>query len=309
MQTIPVIDISLLQEHSDSALRKIGPELHDAARDHGFFYIKGHGVPDRIVDSTFSVAQQFFALPKETKTEVKVSGPHRGFLPIGESTMEGYSGADQKESFIWGLDIGVNDATVNGVQSLLAPNRWHESIPEMKNALNAYFESAHEVTLNILRALAVSLGKNSHFFASHFNRPTSRGSLIYYPATKHSSSEYGVSPHTDFGCLSLLAQRSSGLRVKTKNGEWLDVNPIPETFVVNVGDLLSRWTNGRFRSVPHYVVNEGNSARYSVVVFIDPNSQTVIDPILGADETPLFEPISCDAYITGRFNRSFAYRH
>ena len=155
----------------------------------------------------------------------------------------------------------------------------------------------------------MSLGKNSHFFASHFNRPTSRGSLIYYPATKHSSSEYGVSPHTDFGCLSLLAQRSSGLRVQTKNGEWLDVDPISETFVVNVGDLLTRWTNGRFRSVPHYVVNEGNSARYSVVVFVDPNSQTVVDPILGADETPLYEAISCDAYITGRFNRSFTYRH
>ncbi len=83
MQIIPVIDNSPLQENSESALRKVGSELHAAARDHGFFYVKGHGVPDRIVDSTFAVAQQFFSLPKDTKAEVKVSGPHRGFLPIG----------------------------------------------------------------------------------------------------------------------------------------------------------------------------------------------------------------------------------
>ena len=179
----------------------------------------------------------------------------------------------------------------------------------MRNILVNYFEAIHKCAFNILRSLAVSLGQAEDFFVGQFNCPTSRGSLIYYPPIDPIANEYGVSPHTDFGCLSLLAQRTSGLQVQAMDGSWFKVVPIPGTFVVNIGDLLSRWTNGRFRSVPHCVVNEGGDARFSVVVFVDPDSNTIIDPILNDNELARYEAINCEAYITSRFNRSFAYRH
>ena len=220
--------------------------------------------------------------------------------------MEGYQGADQKESYIWGLDS--DDSSQFG-QSLIAPNRWPIEIPQMQKVLNSYFNAIHQCSFKLLRAIAVSLGQVDQFFVEHFNHPTSRGSLIYYPPSKSTTNYYGVSPHTDFGCISVLAQRSRGLQVQAKNGDWFKVNPITGTFVVNIGDLLTRWTNGRFRSVPHCVINEETDARFSVVVFVDPDSQTMIGPILNSGELPQYEAVECETYITGRFNRSFAYRH
>ncbi len=307
MPSVPVIDISSLQDESTTALQSVGNELRKASQDNGFFYIAGHGIDSELIDATFDIARQFFSLPAEQKASVQMSGTHRGFLPIGGATMEGYSSADQKESFIWGLDDKFDDALLNGDDQLLAQNRWPNEPASMRAILNAYFGAAHECSTKVLRALAFSLGESIDYFTRNFSRPTSRGSLIYYPA--NASGAYGVSPHSDFGCLSLLIQGGPGLSAQTANGEWYDVDPIENTLVANIGDLLSRWTNGLFRSVPHCVVNKGNAARYSLVVFIDPDSQTIIEPIVHNGEASQFEPITCDAYISGRFNRSFAYRN
>ena len=309
MTSIPVIDISPLQNESDSALRSVGKELRAASETHGFFYVAGHGVDTDVISSTFETAKQFFSLPKEKKAETKMSDTHRGFLSIGESTMEGYSSADQKESFIWGIDEDLDDLSSEDQNQLLSPNRWPNEPTEMRSVLNTFFDEVHNCSRKILRALAVSLNESPDFFTRNFNRPTSRGSLIYYPATEENSNGYGVSPHSDFGCLSMLLQGAPGLNAQSADGNWYEVNPIPNTFVANIGDLLSRWSNGRFRSVPHFVVNKGGQARYSIVVFVDPDSHTVIDPILHNGEAAKFEPITCDAYISGRFNRSFAYRN
>ena len=309
MTSIPVIDISPLQNESDSALRSVGKELRDASENDGFFYVAGHGVDTDVISSTFETAKQFFSLPKEKKAESKMSDTHRGFLSIGESTMEGYSSADQKESFIWGIDEDLNDLSSEDQNQLLAPNRWPNEPADMRSVLNTFFDEVHNCSWKILRALAVSLNESPNFFTQNFNRPTSRGSLIYYPATEENSNGYGVSPHSDFGCLSMLLQGAPGLNAQSADGNWYEVEPIPNTFVANIGDLLSRWSNGRFRSVPHFVVNKGGQARYSIVVFVDPDSRTVIDPILHNGEAAQFEPITCDAYISGRFNRSFAYRN
>ncbi|MXW47517.1 MAG: isopenicillin N synthase family oxygenase [Gammaproteobacteria bacterium] len=309
MTSIPVIDISPLQNESDSALRSVGKELRSASENDGFFYVAGHGVDTDVISSTFETSKHFFSLPKEKKVEIQMSDTHRGFLSIGGSTMEGYSSADQKESFIWGIDEDLDNISSEDQNQLIAPNRWPNEPADMRWVLNTFFDEVHNCSRKILRALAVSLNESPDFFTRNFNRPTSRGSLIYYPATEENSNGYGVSPHSDFGCLSMLLQGGPGLSAQSADGNWYEVNPIPNTFVVNIGDLLSRWSNGRFRSVPHFVVNKGGQARYSIVVFVDPDSQTVIDPILHKGETAQFEPITCDAYISGRFNRSFAYRN
>ena len=309
MTSIPVIDISPLQNESDSALRSVGKELRAASETDGFFYVAGHGVDSDVISSTFETAKQFFSLPKEKKAEIQMSDTHRGFLSIGGSTMEGYSSADQKESFIWGIDEDLENLSSEDQNQLIAPNRWPNEPADMRSVLNTFFDEVHNCSRKILRALAVSLDESPDFFTRNFNRPTSRGSLIYYPATEENSNGYGVSPHSDFGCLSMLLQGGPGLNAQSADGNWYEVEPIPNTFVANIGDLMSRWSNGRFRSVPHFVVNKGGQARYSIVVFVDPDSHTVIDPILHNGEAAQFEPITCDAYISGRFNRSFAYRN
>ncbi len=309
MTKIPIIDISPLQNESATALASVGKQLRKASESDGFFYVAGHGVDPDVIRSAFEMARQFFTMPAEKKSAIQMSGSHRGFLPIGESTMEGYNSADQKESFVWGLDEELGESLTGDENQLLVPNRWPNEPVRMREVLNAFFDSVHQCSWGILQALAISLGESAGFFTRNFNRPTSRGSLIYYPADEKANGTYGVSPHSDFGCLTMLLQGGPGLSAQNVKGHWYEVDPIPGTFVVNIGDLLSRWTNGRFRSVPHFVVNKGGEARYSLVVFVDPDSQTVIDPILDNGEVARFEPVTCDAYISGRFNRSFAYRN
>ncbi len=283
-------------------------DLCSAAQRYGFFYVRGHGIPNHLIDTVFDVSRRFFAMDEAKKSEVSVSGSHRGFIQQGTSVMDGYAGADLKESYIWGLDVEPGDLSESDPHFMLAPNRWYSELPQMRTVLNEYFDEAHHCAMKILKLLAIGLGKSEDVFTRNFYRPTSRGSLIYYPPTDGSRQTYGVSPHTDFGCISLLMQQDEGLQVQTSGGSWVGVEPVADTLVVNVGDLLTRWSNGEFRSVPHCVVNTNSSSRYSVVVFVDPDAETVIDPIVANGESAKYEPVRCDAYIASRFDRSFEYR-
>ena len=308
LKELPVIDLAFASAKSNRNFELAARQICDAAHDQGFFYVSGHGLPDDLVESVFNVSRKFFSLPAEKKNEVEMSNQHRGFLGIGSSVMEGYDNADAKESFVWGHQFAP-EKTVNGNSEMLALNRWPSGFPKMRLTLNEFFESAHLLAYKILQTMAMGLGAGKDHFTHHFRQPTSRGSLIHYPAQSSKMEQFGVSPHTDFGCLSLLIQRDPGLYIQSRQGEWLAVQPKPGTIVVNVGDLMERWSNGRFRSVPHYVVNENNAPRYSIVVFVDPNSDTLIDPFLSDGEHRRYEPVECAEYITNRFDKSFTYRN
>jgi isopenicillin N synthase-like dioxygenase len=164
----------------------------------------------------------------------------------------------------------------------------------------------------LLRGFAASLGLAPDFFAPRFAKPLARCSLIYYPPQppESGSEQFGVAPHTDYGGLTLLSQDDTGgLQVRARSGEWMTAVPIPDTFVVNIGDLMARWTNDRFVSTPHRVVNASGRARYSVGVFFDPAFDTMIDPgELRPPGKPLHPPVTCGDYIVGRLDKAFSYR-
>ena len=139
----------------------------------------------------------------------------------------------------------------------------------------------------------------------------SRGALIYYPprSTNPSIAGFGAAPHSDFGTLTLLAQDDvGGLQVQDRSGDWISAEPIDGTFVVNVGDLLARWSNGRFESTPHRVVNPVGKKRYSVVMFVDPKWDSIVEPVTLAGEHAKYGPVGCVDYILDRYDEAFAYR-
>ncbi|MDG2284236.1 MAG: 2OG-Fe(II) oxygenase family protein, partial [Alphaproteobacteria bacterium] len=141
-----------------------------------------------------------------------------------------------------------------------------------------------------------------------------RASLVYYPAQDEGLGEdqFGVGPHTDFGVLTVLCQDSvGGLQVQDINGDWVQAPPIESTLIVNVADLLSRWTNGAYKSTPHRVVNSSGRERLSLVLAFDPNPETMIDAreIPGIDKNNIKKPITCGDYLTWRFNKAFSYRN
>ena len=219
---------------------------------------------------------------------------------------------DLKESFNWGLEVPPR---VPG-NRMLGPNRWPASMPALRTALEPFFVAASVCAVSLLRGFAVATGLPSDAFVATADRPVSRGSLQYYPPLTDSPTDprlerFGVSAHTDFGVLTVLCQDDlGGLEIQSLAGEWLAVVPIPGTLVVNVGDLLERWSNGHYRSTAHRVINRSGRERLSLVLAYDPNYETVVDPTLlcAPGEIPQHEPITVGDYLVWRLDQSFAYR-
>jgi isopenicillin N synthase-like dioxygenase len=165
-----------------------------------------------------------------------------------------------------------------------------------------------------LRAVALSLDIDEMFFVSKYTKRMQRTQMVYYPpqAPKSDADQFGVAPHTDYGCITLLWQDNvGGLQVKElATDSWIDAPPIPGTLVVNVGDLLARWSNDRFRSTLHRVINRSGQERYSIATFYDPTYGASVDPRdLGLESMqPLYEPVAAGDYILGRINDSMGYR-
>jgi len=188
-----------------------------------------------------------------------------------------------------------------------------------------YFEAAHVVAHHLMRGFAIGLGLHPEFFLTKSARPLSRASFVYYPAQDEQAGteQFGVAPHTDFGVLTVLCQDDTGgLQVQDIDGRWIHAPPIEGTLVVNVGDLLCRWTAGTYKSTPHRVVNTSGRERMSLVLAFDPDPDTVIDAstlslattnkatdciATKLNNTPE-PPIECGDYLVQRFAKAFSYR-
>ena len=309
---IPVIDMAPLSGGDRAAIAAVGQALLDAAQRVGFFYVRNHAVPQPLIDRVYALSRRFFALPPEVKQSVRINALHRGFLAIGAARMYDKARIDLKESFIWGPELGLDDPDVTAGKPLMGPNQWPAVMPELAPTLTDYSRAVMDCGRSLLRGFAVSLGLDPDFFGERFAKPLARCSLIYYPPQppESGSDQFGVAPHTDYGGLTLLNQDDTGgLQVRTRSGEWVTALPIPGTFVVNIGDLMARWTNDRFVSTPHRVVNSSGRARYSMGVFFDPAFDTVIDPReLRLDGPALYPPVTSGEYIVSRLNKAFTYR-
>jgi len=304
---IPIVDIKALQDGSD--VDSVAAALHAASQSLGFIYIKGHGIPNALIESARHAALQFFRQPESEKSAVSISQKHRGWLKPGAARMGDDAKVDLKESFIWGQQDEHGHALQD--HPLRGPNQWPESIPALEKVAMEYFEHAHRVARDLMQGFAVGLNLERTFFLKSCSAPMSRASFVYYPAQSESAAEdqFGVGPHTDFGVLTVLCQDDTGgLQVEDVNGDWIHAPPIEGTLVVNVGDLLSRWTAGEYKSTPHRVVNASGRERLSLVLAFDPNPETIID----ASEIPGLvakdDAITCGDYLQWRFAKAFSYR-
>ncbi|MBV9523837.1 MAG: isopenicillin N synthase family oxygenase, partial [Alphaproteobacteria bacterium] len=295
-----------------AAIAATARALSDAAERLGFFYVRNHAVPQELIERVYALSKRFFALPLEAKQSVRINALHRGFLAIGAARMDEQARVDLKESFIWGPELGPDDPDVAAGKPLMGPNQWPAALPELAPTLTAYAAAVIDCGQRLLRGFAVSLGLDPEFFRERFAKPLARCSLIYYPPQppESGSEQFGVAPHTDYGGLTLLSQDDTGgLQIRARSGAWVTAPPIAGSFVVNIGDLMARWSNDRFVSTPHRVVNASGRPRYSVGVFFDPAFDTVIDPReLRPAGPPLYPPVNCGDYILSRLDKSFSYR-
>lgn len=311
---IPVIDLGPLVEGTPGGVRHVADQVGRHSTEVGFFYIANHGVAQVLIDEVLTAARRFFVLPDEQKMKIRVNRLHRGFVNMGQAVLSQNAKSDFKESFVWGLELAPEDPDVRAGKALMGPNVWPDEIPELRAAVDRYFKAIIQSGLTLLRAIAVSLALPEHFFTERYRKPLARGAVIHYPPQPAwmPEDQFGTSSHTDYGCVTLLWQDEvGGLEVRNKAGEWIPAPPIPGTFVINLGDFMARWTNDRFASTAHRVVNRSGRERFSMPVFFDPDHDTVVECLAscqGPEDPPRYAPTTCGAYIKSRFDDVFIYR-
>lgn len=310
---VPIIDLVPLRGGGDAGLRAVAAEIRHAAEEVGFFYVAGHGIGPALQRRAQETAHAFFARPEAEKRRVAVDQRNRGFLAMGDCKLPAAEATDLKEVFFWGPEADPDDPAVLAGLPLTGPNNWPADMPELQRAVWPYYRAVMDCGAGLLRAIAVSLDLAPDFFARRYRRPLGRGQLVFYPPhpVEAEVPNFGAAPHCDFGGLTLLLQdENGGLEIRDLSGIWVPAPPVEGTLVVNIGDLLARWSNDRFRSTLHRVVNRSGRRRLSIPVFYDPDSDAVIDPRdmgLPAEVEPRYAPVAAGDYIMSRNRISFAH--
>ncbi|MFP8967577.1 isopenicillin N synthase family dioxygenase [Pokkaliibacter sp. CJK22405] len=316
MASLPLIDISALlnPEADPQQVQEVVATIDAACRDVGFFYITGYGIDEALISNAFDVASAFFALSEAEKLRIDItqSPNHRGYGSIGAEQLEAGIPADWKETFDMALDLPVTHPYVQKSPAFYGPNRYPDS-NDFVVAMEAYYQALFPVAMRLLEAMAQGLGEASDYFTRYFTTHVSVLRMIHYPPRPSQTHENGAGAHTDYGCITLLRQDEvGGLQVKGKSGEWLAAPPIPKSFVVNIGDLMQRWTNDVYRSTAHRVMSPGSQIhRYSSPFFVEPDFDTPVSTLPGcvSKERPLqYDTVSSGEWIQSRFAATYAYK-
>jgi len=314
---IPIIDLEPLlhgtQEDQALVIREIG----QACREIGFFYVINHGVPAALVGQVFDQAARFFALPDSVKAEIAIekSACHRGWFKVGGENLDPAKqtqSGDLKEGVKIGRDLSAEHPLVVAGTPLHGPNQWPD-LPGWRAVMQEYYTAMEALGARLLQAFASALGLEQNYFDAWLEAPmTTLGPLHYPPQRGHiTEAQLGAGAHTDYGCLTMLAQDDAGgLQVRAKTGVWIDAPPVPGSFVVNIGDMMERWTNGVFTSTLHRVINVSGRERYSVPFFFDPDFDTPVECLetcLRVGEAPKYAPTTAGQHLLDMINASFAY--
>jgi isopenicillin N synthase-like dioxygenase len=312
MQQIPVIDLSAARSGGLASRQAVAREIDATCREIGFFTITGHGVPAATMGELRSKAHTFFALPLEGKRSAihPVAGTPRGYRAQGlEALAHANAGAtppDLKEFYHFGRESWPNEPYYTGPEgrNYFIPNLWPLKPQGFANAAQAYYAEMEKLAALMLRLTALALDLEEHFFDDKIDRHITAMRLNFYPeqTSAPKPGQLRAGAHTDYGVFTILNGESvpGGLEVLAKNGDWIAVETDPETFVVNIGDLLMRWTNDRWVSNTHRVGNPPASVasrakRLSIAFFQQPNYDALIECIAPAGKAK-YPPVRSGEY-------------
>jgi isopenicillin N synthase-like dioxygenase len=321
VEQIPVVDFAPFRTGDPDQRKRAALELAGAFRNVGFAYLAGHGVDQELIDRTFAEAARFFALPREKKAEVAVekSPCDRGWFDIGMENLDPdkQEEGDLKEGYRIGNDLAPDHPLVRRGLPFHGPNQWPTGVPGFRDTMEAYFAAVHDLARQVTHAVAMALELPEDYFDDWFTTPMVIMSPLHYPPQgapdggEISEARIGAGAHSDYGCLALLAQDDKGgLQVRNAAGQWIDAKPVRGTFVVNVGDMLARWTNDLFPPTLHRVINTSGAERQSIPFFYDPNHDApveVIPTVLREGEQPKYPPTTSLAHLQERFGATLPY--
>tara|TARA_R110002110_G_scaffold415612_7_gene652311 strand:- start:119491 stop:120489 length:999 start_codon:yes stop_codon:yes gene_type:complete len=314
--SVPVIDIAPFLSGDAAAQAHVVDAVREACEGIGFFTITGHGVETEIIDDLRSAARGFFARPPDEKLTVRHANPAlpRGYRAIGDEGLAYGAGdetpPDLKEVFHMGPpDFPDEDYfTSEAAGAHFIENVYPDQPAGFRAAASIYYRRLELLGQTIEEIFARALDLPPNFFRKYTDRQITALRIIRYPPTQAAPlpGQLRAGTHTDYGTFTLLLSenRPGGLEVRTRAGDWIGVPTPADAFVVNIGDLLMRWTNDRFVSNPHRVAvppeDAGDASdRLSVVFFHHPNYDAeiaCIETCTDADNPPKYEPVFSGPY-------------
>ncbi len=281
VETIPVVDIAPLMS-SGKDVREAARAIGEACRNHGFFYITGHGVDVALQDRLERLSHQFFQRDAEHKNAIRMElggRAWRGYFALGDEYTSGRP--DQKEGIYFGAELSPSHEKVEQRIPMHGANLFPD-LPAFRETVLEYMDCMTNLGQVLMRGIALSLGLEGSYFEDRYTRdPLILFRIFHYPplSPQRDDSQWSVGEHTDYGILTILRQDTvAGLEVKSRS-EWIPAPPIPDTFICNIGDMLDRMTGGRYKSTPHRVRNISGKSRLSFPFFFDPNFDVVVKPI------------------------------
>ena len=310
---LPIIDVSALRGGDADARRAVGREFRRACLDLGFMYVVGHGVDRALRADVLAQSAAFFAISDEKKLAIDMSlSPYnRGYEPLGGQTLEDGAPPDLKEGFYIGEEISLDHARLREGSFNLGPNQWPADLPGFETTMMTYYAEMLALGETLMRGIALSLGLEEDYFADFCRDPLTALKLLHYPPqpANPDPGEKGCGAHTDFGGITMLMQDDNGgLQVLGNDGRWLHAPPVPDAYVVNLADMISRWTNDMYRSTLHRVINVSGTERYSVPFFFSgrPAHEVVaLDCCLADGETPKYAPTTVEKHMRDMYARTY----
>jgi len=315
LDTLPIVDFAALGT-SDAADRALARDLDSIFSGIGFCYFRNIGVPQPLVDALFAASARFHAQPEPAKRALAMNATHRGYMAPNSSVIVTSSVATVKrpnysESLMLMHEVAATDSRYG--TEVHGPNQWPD-LPGFRATVEAYEAAMRAFCTRLLRPMALALDLPPDWFAPHFLKPTTFLRLLHYPPQPPDAPDdaFGSAPHTDYGFLTILCQDTAGgLEVRRTDGTWLKAPPIPGTWVVNVADMLSRWTNRRWQSTPHRVKNLSGGDRFSNPYFFDMDMDSIVACVptcTGPANPPRWAPERYGDYLMERLDRNYAYR-
>jgi isopenicillin N synthase-like dioxygenase len=300
--SIPILDLGPYLAGAPGALEATAAQLRQVNETVGFMTIVNHGVPAALVEDAFAACARFHAQSPDAKMAVKANPLLQGYVPLRGSTtrhskINPNNKPNENEAFFMkraGGDAG-------------GPECWPADLPGFRETALRYYDALDALAQAMLPLYATALDLPAGFFGPLCDRPMTNLRFTHYPPAEYGANQFGIAPHSDSSFFTLLAQnRVPGLQLRTTDGVWFDVPVIPDSFVVNTGDVLHRWTNGRFLSTPHRAYNLSAGPRYAIPYFFHPNPDTLIDVLPGCnDAPPRFEPMTVGEYMAWFRNQNY----
>ncbi|MBT8219906.1 MAG: isopenicillin N synthase family oxygenase [Bacteroidia bacterium] len=306
-RTIPVVDLSQFvcgnEEDRANFVKKIGESFHEI----GFVAVQHHGIDPQLIDEFYSSAKAFFQLPESTKRKYEIPdlAGQRGYTSFGKEHAKQSEVADLKEFFQIGQYIDPD----HPLKDQYPHNVDVEENPEFSKLGKQLYQEFEKTGSHLLRAIALFLGLDEHYFDDKIKDGNSILRAIYYPPiTKEPHSAIRAEQHEDINLITLLVGASAGgLQLLTKDDKWVPIMPEEGEIVINVGDMLQRLTNNYLKSTTHRVVNPPKEIwhlpRLSIPFFLHPKSDmdlTCLENCVTADHLIHYESISAGAYLDER---------